>query len=457
MTSLQSISELLKSGKVADTTQRVHLLDLMAGECNRLGRYLHNVLDFGRIEQDAKRYDIRETDLKPVVADVVEIVKWAVADEDLELAVDLPDGPVRVEADPDAVRQALLNLVDNAVKYGGKRKRVAVRLGRDGGRRRDLRPRQRHRHPGRRPRAHLRGLLSLPRGRPARSEGRRPGAHDRQARHGRPRRRRRGRERAGAGDDVHPEIPGKAGTMKKILIIDDDRVLRQTLAAALAAEGYGVAEAADGREGLNKALKGNYDLVVLDVVMPSLTGLDVCRKLREAGRQIPVIVMSGKKKKEVDKVLGLELGGDDYLTKPFGTDEFIARVHAVLRRSRPEIVEIEDCAFGDVADRLPEEDRDQGRPGPSPDGPGVQPAPAPGRLRGPGRLPRDDPQQGLGLREVPDDADDRHLHVQPAAEDRGRPGRAASPGHGAVAGLQVPALIIFSGRGSRSRSAAPPA
>ncbi len=137
--------------------------------------------------------------------------------------------------------------------------------------------------------------------------------------------------------------------MKKILIIDDDRVLRQTLAAALAIEGYGVSEAADGREGLNKALKTAFDLIVLDVIMPDLGGLEVCRKLREAGRQVPVIVMSGKKKKEVDKVLGLELGGDDYLTKPFGTDEFIARVHAVLRRSRPEIPEIEDIAFGDVA------------------------------------------------------------------------------------------------------------
>jgi DNA-binding response OmpR family regulator len=136
--------------------------------------------------------------------------------------------------------------------------------------------------------------------------------------------------------------------MKKILIIDDDRVLRQTLAAALEAEGYSAAEAADGREGLNKALKTAFDLVVLDVVMPSLGGLEVCRKLREAGRQVPLIVMSGKKKKEVDKVLGLELGGDDYLTKPFGTDEFIARVHAVLRRSRPETPEIEDLAFDDV-------------------------------------------------------------------------------------------------------------
>ena len=136
--------------------------------------------------------------------------------------------------------------------------------------------------------------------------------------------------------------------MKKILIIDDDRVLRQTLAAALEVEGYGVSEAADGREGLNKALKGGFDLVVLDVIMPFMGGLEVCRKLREAGRQVPVIVLSGKKKKEIDKVLGLELGGDDYMTKPFGTDEFIARVHAILRRSRPEAPEIEDLAFGDV-------------------------------------------------------------------------------------------------------------
>ena len=78
MTSLQSISELLQSGKVGDAARRERLLELMAGECGRLGRYLHNVLDFGRIEQDVKLYEIRETDLKPVIADVVEIVRSAV-------------------------------------------------------------------------------------------------------------------------------------------------------------------------------------------------------------------------------------------------------------------------------------------------------------------------------------------------------------------------------------------
>jgi len=128
MTSLQAISELLKSGKVADPSRRDHLLELMAGECGRLGRYLHNVLDFGRIEQDSKRYEIRPVDLMPLVAGVAEVVRSATAEEDLDLTVETPDGPVPVEADPDAVRQALLNLVDNALKYSAGRKRVAVRL-----------------------------------------------------------------------------------------------------------------------------------------------------------------------------------------------------------------------------------------------------------------------------------------------------------------------------------------
>jgi signal transduction histidine kinase len=128
MTSLQGISELLQSGKVADEARRNRLLELMAAECGRLGRFLHNVLDFGRIEQDAKRYDIRETDLKPVVAGVADIVRSAMQGEDLDLQVEMPEGPVEVEADPDAVRQALLNLIDNAVKYSEGRKSVAVRL-----------------------------------------------------------------------------------------------------------------------------------------------------------------------------------------------------------------------------------------------------------------------------------------------------------------------------------------
>jgi hypothetical protein len=233
MTSLQSISELLKSGKIADGAQRVRLLDLMAGECNRLGRYLTNVLDFGRIERDAKRYEIRRTDLKPVVADVVEIVRWAVADEGLDLAVDLPDGPVRVMADPDAVRQAR--------QPGGQRqmrreKEMVAPDSRDGtapdlvdngiGIPAPTRPDLE---------------LIAPRGRPPRSEGRRPGL-DRQARRTPTAEPSKSASPAGA---AFTRSSPKAGIMK---------IPSSTMTGSCGRrrggpgrEGYRVAEAADGR------------------------------------------------------------------------------------------------------------------------------------------------------------------------------------------------------------------
>ena len=136
--------------------------------------------------------------------------------------------------------------------------------------------------------------------------------------------------------------------MKKILIIDDDAVMRESLVSVLEAEGFKASQAADGREGLSKALDGGFDLIAMDLVMPQLGGLEVCRRLREQGLRTPIIILTGEKKEEIDKVLGLELGADDYLVKPFGTKEFVARVHAVLRRGQPQPAALEECSFGSV-------------------------------------------------------------------------------------------------------------
>jgi DNA-binding response OmpR family regulator len=136
--------------------------------------------------------------------------------------------------------------------------------------------------------------------------------------------------------------------MKKILIVDDDPVMRESLVAVLEAEGYKVAQAVDGQEGLAKAKEGGFDLIALDHVMPRLGGLEVCRTLREAGVQTPIIIFTGSKKEEIDKVLGLELGADDYMVKPFGTNEFVARVHAILRRGQPRPEAPEEYSFDDV-------------------------------------------------------------------------------------------------------------
>lgn len=137
--------------------------------------------------------------------------------------------------------------------------------------------------------------------------------------------------------------------MKKILIIEDDEGLVSTLTTALEMENFEVISATDGEEGFRLACEERVDLIVIDWVLPSLSGLEICKKLREKGVMAPIIMLSGKKKEEIDKVLGLELGADDYITKPFGIKEFIARIKAVLRRTKPEAIEIEEYSFGDVS------------------------------------------------------------------------------------------------------------
>jgi DNA-binding response OmpR family regulator len=120
--------------------------------------------------------------------------------------------------------------------------------------------------------------------------------------------------------------------MTKILIVDDEPAMREGLSDNLIFEGYQVGMAANGVLALNRLQEEQYDLVVLDVMMPEMSGFDVCKKLRQDGNDIPVILLTAKGE-EIDRVLGLELGADDYLTKPFSLRELIARIKAILRRS----------------------------------------------------------------------------------------------------------------------------
>ena len=120
--------------------------------------------------------------------------------------------------------------------------------------------------------------------------------------------------------------------MTKILVVEDEVKMQQVIKDNLELEGYEVDVAADGRGGLQKLLDNSYSLVLLDVMLPAMSGFDVCRKAREKGILTPVIFLTAKGE-EIDKVLGLELGADDYITKPFGLREFLARTKALLRRS----------------------------------------------------------------------------------------------------------------------------
>ena len=119
----------------------------------------------------------------------------------------------------------------------------------------------------------------------------------------------------------------------KILIAEDESNIRQGLLATLESEGYTVVAASDGAQALRLFAQEKFDLVVLDVMMPKASGYDVCRELRAHGSRVPVLFLTAKGE-EIDKVVGLKLGADDYVTKPFGIHELIARVEALLRRSR---------------------------------------------------------------------------------------------------------------------------
>jgi two-component system alkaline phosphatase synthesis response regulator PhoP len=119
---------------------------------------------------------------------------------------------------------------------------------------------------------------------------------------------------------------------KKILIIEDARNIRMALEDDLKFEGYQVETAATGTEGLEKALDLDLDIIILDLMLPELDGLEICKELRRRNIGTPIIMLTAKSQ-EFDKVLGLELGADDYITKPFSTFELHARVKALLRRS----------------------------------------------------------------------------------------------------------------------------
>lgn len=119
--------------------------------------------------------------------------------------------------------------------------------------------------------------------------------------------------------------------MADILIIDDDPQIRDVLRIALKQAGHAVSEAGDGTEGLAKARNGKADLIVLDIGLPEMDGLELCRRLR-ADHETPVLFLTARDE-EIDRVLGFELGGDDYVTKPFSPRELIARIRAILKRS----------------------------------------------------------------------------------------------------------------------------
>lgn len=135
--------------------------------------------------------------------------------------------------------------------------------------------------------------------------------------------------------------------MKKVLVVEDDAAMAVALRDGFQYKGYTVQVARDGAAGLQQATEAAFDILILDVMLPRLSGLDVCKQLRRAGNHVPIIMLTARGQ-EIDKVVGLETGADDYVTKPFSFMELLARVEAVLRRGRTLLASGDTQQFGDV-------------------------------------------------------------------------------------------------------------
>ncbi len=127
-------------------------------------------------------------------------------------------------------------------------------------------------------------------------------------------------------------------TARSILVVEDDEAIRDIVATALRYQGHAVTQSGDGRDGLARAIETEFDLIVLDVMLPGLEGFEVCRRLREASQFVPVLFLTARADED-DRIKGFVTGGDDYLTKPFSVDELVYRVAAILRRTTTDMPE----------------------------------------------------------------------------------------------------------------------
>ena len=368
-----SAGENLADGVVADPAQVKRYGTLIGTEGRRLGDMVERVLQFAGISSGARTRARAEVDLGRVIADAVDGAGADARERGVTVAV---HAAAPAAAGDGRRRRAALGGAEPRRQRGEvqPRRRSGGRHDRRRGRRHRAHPRRRsrHRHRRGRPAAHLSAVLPRP---PRR---RRAGARQRRraerraarragARRGRPDRQPRGRRHHGHGgapadDRVRPAgrprsgraAEGRTGERRvvslspRILLVEDEAGLRLTLTDRLGSEGYSVETAGDGETGLARASGGGFDLIVLDVMLPRMNGFDVCREVRQRGVTTPILMLTARGQ-VVDKVVGLKLGADDYLTKPFETIELMARLEALLRR-RPSAAQPggEAYRFGDV-------------------------------------------------------------------------------------------------------------
>ena len=344
LTAIRMFSETLRLDEEVDRQTRCEYLDTILHESERLSRLVDNVLDFGNIERGRRTYRFKPVHLDGVVEEAARTIQYPLEQAGFTLDVAIERDLPPVAADSDALEQAILNLLTNAMKYSGDSRQIRLTLSRENGH----------------ARIHVAdrgiGISRVDQARifdrfyrvtavesqhiPGAGLGLTLATHIVKA-HG-------GdlnvESSVGVGSTFTIQLPLpenasaerlEARRMSRILVVEDDPAILRGLVDNLKRELHEVLTASDGETGYRLIQEKKPDLIVLDLMLPKLSGYEVCRQLRANKISTPILMLTARGE-ETDRVVGLDLGADDYVTKPFSVRELLARVRALLRRSQPE-------------------------------------------------------------------------------------------------------------------------
>ena len=347
LTSIRAHAETLLMGRAGSAETTADYLKTIVSESERLTRLVDSVLEFSRIEQGRKTYHLQDTRLDDVVRSAAKTMEYPLSQLGFTLTISSDGSAPTLRADPEALTQAILNLLGNAMKYSGDARSIEMRIGtRDGeafvdvvdhgiGIARDDQARifeRFHRVQS----VETAGIAGTGLGLPL-------ALHVVEAH--------RGRiavvSHPGRGSTFSVRIPLAGTGMTKVLVVEDDPGILRTVADNLRFEQYEVVTATDGETAYVLHQNEQPDLIVLDLMLPRMSGLELCRKLRTEDVQVPVLMLTARSE-EADRVRGLDLGGDDYVTKPFSVPELMARVRALLRRASSASGVPDTLKFGQV-------------------------------------------------------------------------------------------------------------
>ena len=337
LTSIRQLAEMLQSGRIPSEERRQKYYDVLLEQSERLSLLTDNILSLAKIEEGRQEFKFERTDVPLFLTEVVTVIQERVRHEGFEIELDLRGSLPSLVADRTALSQAVANLIDNAIKYSGDSRKISVRASNEGQfvtiavedrgigiKKEDI---------GRIFERFYRGGDELTRTVKGSGLGLTLVKKIIEAHGGRV----RVASEVGKGSVFSIDLPlpaeKKGPLMNSILIVEDEETILMPLEDNLKLEGYKVACARDGQEGLSMARERPFDLIVLDIMLPKMDGFEVCKRLRQDRVMTPILMLTAKSQ-EIDKVLGLELGADDYMTKPFSSRELLARIKAILRRVR---------------------------------------------------------------------------------------------------------------------------